>query len=416
MFVTLADRLGREFLLQGSPGQRAAHLLHSLHIPTDAVLLSVNDRYVDPVAYLLRELDTVRLEMVRAYHLPDFLAALGLTDEPAIVALRPDEQPGRTVDVDAVYVKRSLRFCDDGDLLLHSDALDEPGVLRFVENGFIEGFEALDVAHELTLVALSGGRDSLAMTYLLAAARDSGVEVRMRAITVETIALPADLPVAVEACRSLGIEHDVFTATEIKALFGLRCSVEEALERILDVLGQGNAIAACHTIMRAAVEEHARRHQIANVAFGLHNEDLLATLLRSLSSGIPFGESMIKKSWGSFEFCYPLWPLTKKELTLYLKLRAPDHARQGAPSRFDRGGLNRDINYFLADSLQSLWPELSLHLFSGYEKALRSMRGVIQSFVQCRRCRLTMVRDLQDTNGGLCTTCADMELLGLSDD
>jgi len=116
-------------------------------------------------------------------------------------------------------------------------------------------------------------------------------------------------------------------------------------------------------------------------------------------NGVPFGESFYQKTWGPFNFIYPLWGITKKELTIYLDVVAPKrHGSQGNPATFDRGGHSRDIQYFIADSLQTLWPGFSYHAFEGYQK-LFSEANIAIKYQKCRNCQGLYVVDKECEEG-----------------
>lgn len=216
----------------------------------------------------------------------------------------------------------------------------------------------------------------MSLLYLLARNAHRLPDARMSACTVLGLSKQHDISVAQEACRALEIPHAIVSAEDVTGLLRLRVSIDSALEAILSRHGRPSAINAVHAIMRSGVEYHARSIQADAILFGLHQEDLMASLLRSLTSGIPFGESPYRKGWGRFSFAYPLWPITKKELTLYLMAIAPaSHAAQGSPTPYDRGGIDRDLHYFIADHLNSLWPGFAHHAFSGAAELNRETRS-----------------------------------------
>ncbi|NDL00241.1 hypothetical protein GPY23_15145 [Photorhabdus bodei] len=125
--------------------------------------------------------------------------------------------------------------------------------------------------------------------------------------------------------------------------------------------------------MRACVERFAREKGVFNLSFGYHFEDLFTSIFRTYTLGILLGESAPLKTWGEFTHVSPLWTITKKELTLYLKIVAPEHhSKQGSPTDYDRGDHNRDINYFIADLLSGVWPGLGFNFFESLERLYKN--------------------------------------------
>ena len=348
--------------------------------------------------------------------MPDLLTSAGLWD--GVEAPDALIEPVPFVDPDAwTYTKRTAVFDTAGDVVHEPLPMKGAEVDGFVARAFAEsaahaGLPPSADAPPGVLIALSGGRDSLAMSYLLAKCLPPGHRDSLRAVTVQAISPPQDVQTAVEACASLGIAHTVVPETDIVEQHGLAVPVVEALQAVLDTCGQHAAISVCHMLMRSAVERTARDQSITTVALGLHNEDLMASLVRSFMTGIPLGESVMRMRWGDFIFAYPLWGITKKELTLYLMATAPPHARQGAPSLYDRGNDSRDINYLMADSLQTLLPESSLHFFVGYERLITNMRGSAVAFVRCRNCGATIRLVPSFESPELCVACDHLRAVG----
>ncbi len=63
---------------------------------------------------------------------------------------------------------------------------------------------------------------------------------------------------------------------------------------------------------------------------------------------------------------FPLFRITKKELTLYLEIVAPELNRQGTPGRFTTGPQERSMAYAITDHLHDLWPGIDYYVFEAY--------------------------------------------------
>jgi len=87
---------------------------------------------------------------------------------------------------------------------------------------------------------------------------------------------------------------------------------------------------------------------------------------------------------GGMRYVFPLYRITKKELTLYLELVVPELNRQGAPGRFTTGPDERSMSYAMTDSMLDLWPGMDYYLFAAFENMQRYMFPMVES--ECRAC------------------------------
>ncbi|QQY14165.1 hypothetical protein JMX53_07320 [Cutibacterium avidum] len=403
MKIIFRDRLDREFSLEAEPGEKISEFLRRKLIPIDSVITRRNGNVVSERSSRFSIEDDYTIDMVRAYHLADFVSGLNSTESLG----------GPDLHAEAYYDKQALWFYADGSSEYRTDQFTSESYSSLIETNFAQGFSySVSQPEEPLALALSGGRDSLALLYLLSRTRTRTGVGPLTSITVQTIAVDHDVQIAIEACEGLEIDQSIVHSDELAEYFSLNVSVEAALQRILQTYGQDSAIAACHMFMRTGVERRARELGIKQVGFGLHNEDLLASLIRSLVSGISFGTSMYHKRWGKFDYVYPLWSISKKELTLYLECVAPPfHSSQGSPSLFDRGGHGRDIQYFVGDSIQTIWPGFSLHAFSGYERMMKSFID-LRKYEECSVCGGTYAAIEDYEMNGTCQLCKFTEQLG----
>lgn len=386
--ITFVDRLDRTFQLEGEEGQSVASFLLSHHIPLDTVIVECDGNIVSEIDILIRRGDSITIRMVRAYHLPDFLSEFGF-------ALRSTPERGEALSLPSLYTKRVLLFDDDGSAELATKSIDKNRFAEFIEDSFVHCVREKGLIQEGDEIglALSGGRDSLSLLYLLARTKKFLPSFNLRGVTVCGLSKPLDLEIALEACSSLSITHEFVSTDKVKEYFGLCGTMDTALKALSKQFGRAKSINCVHAFMRTSVERYFAEQSIFKIAYGLHNEDLLASLVRSVVNGFAFGESFYCKSWGPFNLIYPLWGITKKEITIYLDVVAPKkHGGQSSPTPYDRGGYNRDIQYFVADSLQTLWPGFSYHAFEGYQKLFSSAAITLQHN-QCLNCGSTYVVD-----------------------
>ena len=400
--ISLTDRLDRVFRIEAQEGESIADTLLHHHIPLDSVIVRKNGQIINEAEVEVSVNNDISVEMVRAYHLPDFLSDLGLwaEKEEKFYSNKP-----------SIYNKRMLWFEENSEVSYLSERISEEEFPGFLEKIFCDCVNSKQLIQNGDTVglALSGGRDSLSLLYLLANNKEQLPNFNLEGVTVCGLSKPKDLSIAKEASSALDIKHEFVQMDEIKKHFRLKTDMQNSLGVVLQKRGRAQTINCVHAFMRISVERYFAGQDIHKIAFGLHNEDLLASLIRSLVNGIPFGESFYRKTWGPFDLIYPLWGITKKELTIYLNCVAPHkHSAQGSPTAYDRGGHNRDIQYFIADSLQTLWPGFSYHAFEGYQKLMRNAAVNIEH-CQCTNCQGVYLKTKSEDsnhNDDLCYLCS----------
>lgn len=358
--VILSDRFNRDYILSGKKGQTLSNFLIENQIPCDAVIAYEDDVPIDDQNYLLKSGPTIRVRMVRAYQLPEFGRMLGLWQGHSKI----DES-----HEDSIYTKKILWFDGSGVCKLKTQSFNQEQFIQWMEETFVTAIldKELIKENDEIVLALSGGRDSIALLYLLYHCKDKLPPHTLYACTVQSLAHDADMEVAKEvADLAQVVEWDILNDQDLENIFKLKVPYREAVRKVFDELGRPYTMYVTHHLMRTGVESYMRRKKLNKLCMGLHAEDIMAGVLRGSLLGWQFGESAWEKTWGPYSQIFPLWPITKKELTLYLEYIAPPkHSAQGPPIFIDTGDHNRDLHYFLADHLQTLWPGFPLHLFHG---------------------------------------------------
>ncbi len=350
--VRLHDRLDKSYILYAEDGQPLSSFLTQNYIPKDAVLAKIDGEIINDNYYKISAKDKLSLYMVRAYQLPEYCKVLELWNNKAL----PEE-------------------------------------------------------NDTILLALSGGRDSLALLYLLQRNRERLPNFTLVGVTVaDSAADKADIIVAKEAMANLGVDdYTILDNAYLNKTMNYKNSFDQAINKALSVGGRGRSIAMWHCVMRANVERFARERGIHKIAFGYQHEDLLASALRCYTIGDIFGQSAAKKQWGDFTLISPLWTVTKKELTIYLEIVAPkSHSKQGSPTDFDRGDHNRDITYFIADLLSSVHPGFGYLMFNGLEEMHKNFSIKEPDYLKCNNCGITYNNVLlqgQEINTVFCDHC-----------
>lgn len=315
---------------------------------------------------------------------------------------------------DSIYTNKFLWFNNSGVCELKHAQIKKSEYITWLENKFVESIQIAQILenNDRICLPLSGGRDSLALLYLLARTKHRLPSFSVIGVTVApTVASISDLKIASEAIHSLGIkDYHILDASYVKQTMHLKSEFLTVMDRALSGQGRGVTISLWHGIMKACIERFCRENKIAKIAYGYQFEDLMASLLRSNLLGISFGEAMQKKNWGSFQLTFPLWSITKKELTIYLSLIAPNHhSEQSNPTQYDRGDHNRDIHYFLADTLSTLYPGIGYSLFTAYKEFNQRYGAHAKHFFNCNNCGAVFANsplpNIDINSRTLCSTC-----------
>jgi len=404
----LSDRLDRQFTLQGERGELISSALHRHHIPPEAVILRVDGRLRDVYTTYLEQGQDIHALMVRAYLLPELLGLVGIW---------PGSMP--LTDSDPYYSKLLLWFNEDGEC--ETKMFSTGSAAEFakqVERQFIDGIQRISLIREGNRLglALSGGRDSLALCYLLMRLRDTLSGVELSSATVESIAPPSDVVFASEVAARFDIPHHKISEDEAIAHYRFNRNVYNVLLEIKNRRGRAVAMYVGHHIIRTLIENHFGNQDISVLAYGAHQEDLFAAMLRSFFNGHDY-EGPFRKQHGKFTLINPLWSLTKKEITTYLEVIEPRHNTQGSPTEFDRGAPSRDIFYLIADTVQTLWPGAANHLFLNHSEQSERVSAVAQ-FKACSWCRAQIDVSTagpmpEDDICDACTLLRDLKLVKL---
>jgi tRNA(Ile)-lysidine synthase TilS/MesJ len=412
--ILLKDRLDKAHILIADNDEPLRVFLKRHYIPRDSVISYVNGKIVDDQTYFIKSGDKITLDMVRAYQLPEYCRTLRLWEDDGVETTK--------TDIPSVYTKNVLWFNDNGICDMKESQFDEASFVKYVDDMFVQGIleKKLIKDNDKIILALSGGRDSLALLYLLRRNKDRLPLHQLIGVTVaDTAASSKDIEVAREAITSLGVEdYTVLPLDYVNETMKFRHGFGHAIEKILTTEGRGHSITLWHHVMRSCVERFARERGIYTISFGYHFEDLFTSLFRTYTLGTLLGESAPLKTWGKFTHTSPLWTITKKELTLYLKFVAPEtHSKQGSPTDFDRGDHNRDINYFMVDLLSGLWPGLGFNMFESLERLNKNYSFTRPEYEECPNCGITYTHAYgKDTDirkfPHVCSHCSHLMSIG----
>jgi tRNA(Ile)-lysidine synthase TilS/MesJ len=345
---------GQTETLAATAGVTIRELLYRHGIPANAVLSWINGTVVAEQAAVGPD-DQVEIRQVRHYD-------LDVTRKPAVRVL-PSARP-------PVYAK-SVLFDESGRLEIQTEQLDERQFVDYVEQIFASsvtehGLLAADVP---AVVGLSGGRDSVAFLKLLQRCAGTIGRFPLTAVTVTGLPdweEPATFGAARAVAEALGVEQVMVDAGAIRETFRLRRSFHEVMQDVVGGKSRQMVMVITHHVMRRMVEIEGARRGVGTVALGLNADDLMATIVTWLTSGFAMG-GIPSRTIGELRYVFPLFRITKKELTLYLELVAPELNRQGTPGRFTTGPGERSMAYAITDHLYDLWPGIDYYVFAAYQ-------------------------------------------------
>ncbi|GAA0135167.1 hypothetical protein YSY43_20070 [Paenibacillus sp. YSY-4.3] len=413
--IEIKDRLDRKFIIEGNIDDPISSFLNKNHIPIDAVIVKKDGNIIDDWQERIQENGEYTVEMVRAYHLPDLLSLLRLWDTKIMSGKL-------TVKEEAYYTKRLFLHNDsDGDYTATQTSFNKDEFVNYLDQVFVDGILLNELIQENDMIALamSGGRDSLSLGYFLSRNKDKFPKHTMSSFHVSTFSKPKETRFSSEIADRFHFEHNLITNQAVKEQFRLKKDPVEVLDFIKYEYNKSYSIAGTHIIMRSAVEKAAREQGIKKLSFGLMKEDLMSTIIKCIFVGFPFNGPFNRK-FGDFDIIYPLWPVSKKELTLYLEAIMPSHNRQESPSEFERGSLSRDIYYLIADTIETILPGAGLQLLNSQKTTLKHL--IPNNYNKCGNCtgtystsyqpEYTLIdREYEDV--GLCDLCKILDECGL---
>ena len=167
-----------------------------------------------------------------------------------------------------------------------------------------------------------------------------------------------------------------------------------------------------HYVLRRMLERTADSIGANKIAWGFNADDLVASMVVWMSSGFRMG-GIPTREIGGHRFVFPLYRITKKELTLYLELLSPVLSGQGTPGRFTTGPGERSLAYAVTDHLYDLWPGIDYYLFNAFENMQRYMFPMLEA--ECSICGGTyLLQEGVDNPVELCDVCAILSSAGFS--
>lgn len=211
-------------------------------------------------------------------------------------------------------------------------------------------------------VGISGGGDS----NTLAQALKDFSEIREINITFFTIIFEPIWPASAAErasllCQTHGLEHKIFSETDLKKLLRMKKSPREFYEEYCKKFGSNTNHFFGTYLISLVARRLCREIGVTEYALGFNREDLLADLLFSLVNGQkPL--SFPVRSFGEIRLLMPLWDIPKTLLdACYPRYSLSNYDERAE----DQSTFQRNLMYYLAHGVDDVYPNLGLSLMQG---------------------------------------------------
>lgn len=260
-------------------------------------------------------------------------------------------------------------------------------------------------------VGVSGGKDSMALLYILTELEESFPKAGLAAVTVdEGIRGYRDdaLKIAERGCRRLGVEHVVVS---FKELFGHE--LDGLVERLREKTPKSGGLtpcAYCGVLRRRALNSAAREWGATKLATAHNLDDEAQTILLNILHGDPVRIARNKPVSSPTDSSFvcrikPFCEVLEKEIALYAYLNKIE--LQGEPCPYASTALRNDVRtmlnrmeerhhglkYTVYRSAEKLWPSLEATVDSGRSRNCKSCGESTVNDI-CQPCKM-----LQDLTG-----------------
>ncbi|MBO6635878.1 asparagine synthase-related protein [Parvibaculum sp.] len=400
MFLFI-DRLGAIEELEYRLGDRVVDVLRRARIPAASVLVTqgeailADSQPIDPDS-------SYEARLIEGYDIGEIRARIHMSYPD------PEGLP---------FIKRRLLPNITGDIGVEAIATNLESLAGYLIDVLVDTvtrFKLLEAGDRL-LVGLSGGVDSSSLLLALDDARPRLPPFELIAVTFEDFD-SRDQPTYKHAdtlAKLLSIEHHIVPAELVERAFGLNKPLRQILPDLMATEYAPMAMYIDHHTTRRALELFAEERDINKVALGLHVTDLLAGILNSLTTGYTVA-SLPMRRVGKIDYIYPLAFTSKRELHLYHQFKTGELARHSYPNAWELKPLDRNLYYYLADTLQDYWPGLENFIFSSHNLKLRREQPVQTE--SCSNCGSTLVvQPFMPTTVGECDVCQVLHNAGFRD-
>jgi uncharacterized protein (TIGR00269 family) len=239
-------------------------------------------------------------------------------------------------------------------------------------------------------VAVSGGKDSIALLHIIAKLEESFPEAELTAITVDEGIdgyRNEALSIAARSCQKLRVNH---VAVSFRELFGL--GLDEIVEKLSSLKTKGANLTPCSycgVLRRSALNHFAATSGATKLATGHNLDDEAQTILLNIFHGDPLriarvGSSSIGGYSGFVQRIKPMSEILEKEATLYVYLKGLQFQSKECP--YASEALRNDIRFML-NRLEEKHPGMKYTVYHSGRK-LRIPERESSGWVDLKSCEV----------------------------
>jgi tRNA(Ile)-lysidine synthase TilS/MesJ len=257
-----------------------------------------------------------------------------------------------------------FNFGDDGcSQIIHEL---NPDSAKELVKGKIVDFVKKNSRADTSIVGISGGGDSNTLAQGLKALTLENPNKRFVFFTIifEPIWVVSAAERASELCLTHGLTHHVYGDKEIENLLGMKKSLNSFYKEYCERFGDNTSHFFGTYLISLVARELCKKNHTNEYILGFNREDLLSDLLFSLMNGQkPLAFPI--RDFGSTRLLMPLWDISK----IILDACYPKYSLLNYQERQDdQSTYQRNIIYYLAHSVEDIYPNLGLSLMEGVQK------------------------------------------------
>lgn len=257
-----------------------------------------------------------------------------------------------------------FNFGDDGcSQIIHEL---NPDSAKELVKGEITNFIKKNSSADTTIVGISGGGDSNTLAQGLKAFSLENPNKHFVFFTIifEPIWATSAAERASELCLTHGLTHHVYGNEKIEDLLGMKESLDNFYKEYCERFGNNTSHFFGTYLISVVARKLCKKYHTNEYILGFNREDLLSDLLFSLMNGQkPLAFPV--RDFGSTRLLMPLWNISK----IILDACYPKYSLSNYQERKDdQSTYQRNIIYYLAHSIEDLYPNLGLSLMEGVRK------------------------------------------------
>lgn len=257
-----------------------------------------------------------------------------------------------------------FNFGDDGcSQIIHEL---NPDSAKELVKGKITDFVKKNSSADTTIVGISGGGDSNTLAQGLKALTLGNPNKRFVFFTIifEPIWATSAAERASELCLAHGLTHHIYRNKEIEDLLGMKESLDNFYKEYCEKFGNNTSHFFGTYLISIVARKLCKEYHTSEYILGFNREDLLSDLLFSLMNGQKPLAFPVRK-FGSTRLLMPLWNISK----IILDACYPKYSLSNYQEREDnQSTYQRNIIYYLAHSVEDIYPNLGLSLMEGVRK------------------------------------------------